>query len=108
MTDMTTVPATGGHVQYEAIERAEGQLSGPALMQLNRVKEGVGAIEIGFPGFGVIGGSLAGSHSATKRASQEQLGKSAAKLTEFSERLKQTIKQWQAADEASTIQEVPR
>lgn len=107
MTDMTTVPATGGHVQYEAIERAEGQLSGPALMQLNRVKEGVGAIEIGFPGFGVIGGSLAGSHSATKRASQEQLAKSAAKLTEFSERLKQTIKQWQAADEASTIQEVP-
>jgi hypothetical protein len=105
---MTTIPATGGHVQYESIERAEGQLSGPALMQLNRVKEGIGAIEIGFPGFGVIGGSLAGSHSATQRVTQEKLGKSAEKLTEFSERLKQTIKQWQAADEASTIQEVPR
>ena len=108
MTDMTTGPATGGHVQYEAIERAEGQLSGPTLMQLNRVKEGVGAIEISFPGFGVIGGSLSGSHSATKRATQEKLAKSAEKLNEFSERLKQTIKQWQAADEASTIEEVPR
>jgi hypothetical protein len=108
MTEMTTVPATGGHVQYEAIERAEGELSGPALMHLNRIKEGVGTIEVGFPGFGVIGGTLSGSHSATKRASQEQLEKSAAKLTQFSERLKQTIKQWQAADDASTIEEVRR
>lgn len=105
---MTTVPATGGFVQYEAIERAEGQLRGPALAELNRIKEGVGAIEVGFPKFGVIGGTLAGSHSASKRAAQEQLGKASEKLTEFCERLKQTIKQWQAADEASTIEEVPR
>jgi hypothetical protein len=77
-------------------------------MQLNRVKEGVGAIEISIPGFGVFGGTLAGSHSDTKRASQEKLAKSAATLTEFSERLKQTIKQWRAADEASTIEEVFR
>jgi hypothetical protein len=106
MTDMTTAPAVGGHVQYEAIERAEGQLSGPAMGQLTRIKEGVGAIEVNFPGFGVIGGTLSGSHSATKRAMQEQLDKSVGKLTEFSERLKQTVKQWQAADEASTIEEV--
>src|SRR5262245_52247474 len=106
MTGMTTAPAGGGIVQYEAIERAEGQLSGPGLMELNRVKEGVGAIDIGFPGFGVIGGALSGSHSATKRAAQEQIAKSATKLQEISERLKQTIERWRAAEEASTIQEV--
>jgi hypothetical protein len=105
---MTTAPAGGGYVQYEAIERAEGQLSGPALMHLNRIKEGVGAIEIGFPGFGVIGGTLSGSHSATKREVQAKLEKSAAKLTEFSDRLKQTVQRWRAADDASTIEEVPR
>lgn len=105
---MTTVPATGGLVQYEAIERAEGQLSGPALAELNSIKESLGGVEVGFPKFGVIGGTLAGSHSASKRAAQEELEKAAGKLTEFSERLKQTVKQWQAADEASTIEEVPR
>jgi hypothetical protein len=93
-------------VQYEAIQRAEGQLSGPALMELNRVKEAVAAIDIGFPGFGVIGGTLHGSHTATQREVKGKLDKSATKLTEFSQRLKETIQRWRSAEEASTIQEV--